>query len=419
MKLLILPALVLLASLSVVGSRSPAYADHKDNGHAGYLYPYQVEGGARGYADQYEMNSKTTNGEAIPVRFVAGNIFWFSAYARAMQNWSDAIRPISGFDPFTNSSLTGFMSFEARAAGNCTSAYAHGCVRYWDPSVPSGTIFMDTRWVSAGPHATSDIMHEMGHALVNANEHYPAYNCTSIMGHSAAENAGSAGYCGTGTGTDILTAVTEHDKTDYRDAYGVKDTGDAAYVTMYGAGALVHYFEGGYLGGNGRTIHQEYENVVDRSTSGLGGQFFFYNAIGRRVDNSDNPWPESQAYVDVPAAGAEWCMTMRGHSRAVLNSWGPTSKRYCIARSGAGSGVFVTSDRNGTATFRVWNFTGADITNVQLRTDPAPGVQICYFGTVPNWSVSGNCSVTIAGPGYLTVWYNGSWIPLDTIGYDQ
>ncbi len=52
-------------------------------------------------------------------------------------------------------------------------------------------------------------------------------------------------------------------------------------------------------------------------------------------------------------------------------------------------------------------------------TDPAPGAQICYFGTVANWSVSGTCSVNIAGPGYLTVWYNGSWIPLDTIGYDQ
>jgi hypothetical protein len=98
----------------------------------------------------------------------------------------------------------------------------------------------------------------------------------------------------------------------------------------------------------------------------------------RKVDNTDNTTPENHSENAVPGLGAEWCYKNHGHSVGVSSGtgleWGPFSKIYCIARSGGGSGVFVTSDRNGTANFRVYNFSGAAIVDVQLRTDPPPGI---------------------------------------------
>jgi hypothetical protein len=78
--------------------------------------------------------------------------------------------------------------------------------------------------------------------------------------------------------------------------------------------------------------------------------------------------------------------------------------------------VFVTSDRNGQAHFRVSNFSDADVTAVKLLT--TGGTVICDFGTVRRNTTSGTCSASLSGPGYLNVYYNGSWVPLDTIGYD-
>ena len=119
----------------------------------------------------------------------------------------------------------------------------------------------------------------------------------------------------------------------------------------------------------------------------------------------------------------QWCFRIHGHAKGIApgsyGEWGPFAKRYRIARSGGGSGVFVTSDRNGTADFRVWNFSGATITNVQLRTDPQPGTQVCAFGDIPNFSVSGTCFASIGGSSFLNVYYNGVFLPVDTIGYDQ
>jgi hypothetical protein len=119
-------------------------------------------------------------------------------------------------------------------------------------------------------------MHEMGHVLFNANEHYPSYNCSSIMGHSSNENSliQGAGWCGQNNVVNgnlpalVKTTVLGHDIVDYKDAFGQKDAPNATYVQMLGSGTLVHYFEGGYLGGSGRTVHQENSYVIDRSTTG-------------------------------------------------------------------------------------------------------------------------------------------------------
>jgi len=270
-------------------------------------------------------------------------------------------------------------------------------------------------------HRLSDIMHEFGHALYNSAEHYPDYNCSSIMGHSGPNPGGPAGSCLDENGkVVILTDVQDHDKDDYRAAYRVLDTADATYLQI-GFGALIHYFEGGYQGGNGRTVHQEFEYVIDRASGSIDNPYSFYSSTGRRVDNEDDANPESHIVSGFPPTNGEWCFKLHGHSKAVAagspGEWGPFSKRYCIARSGSGTGVLVTSDRNGQAHFKIANFTGATITNAQLRSGN-PGNQICYFGDVADSTIEG-CSVTISGPGALSIWYNGSWVPVDWIGYDQ
>lgn len=126
----------------------------------------------------------------------------------------------------------------------------------------------------------------------------------------------------------------------------------------------------------------------------------------------------TKAIAQVPGALQEWCF----QRFCVTNTFGgtqsgPTAKIYCVA--GASAGIFVTSDRNGNANFRVWNFSGSDIVNVQLRTDPPPGSSMCSFGTVANNSASGPCPVALGGPGYLTLWYNNGWVAQDTIDFDQ
>jgi hypothetical protein len=241
------------------------------------------------------------------------------------------------------------------------------------------------------------------------------------MGHSG-PYGGLAGSCGSGTSGETLQQVKDDDKQDYRDALGVEDSADAVWVQP-GYGQLVHFFEGGYLGGNGRTVHQEFEYVFDRAPSGgVNGEYSYYATAGRKVDNADNTSPENHAVNGFPPLNGEWCFKVHGHSKAIApgtaGEWGPFSKRYCVARSGSGTGVFVTSDRNGKAHFRVANFSGATITNVQLWTG-YPGSQQCVFGNVPDGTITGTCSRTLSGTGTLTVWYNGTWVPLDTISYDQ
>lgn len=426
----VLALVVATLSTMVLASNppTPTQAHHSNNGHVANLWPLELEGLPGHYGNQVEMNGRTTNALRIPTHYVSGNVLWIQQWAYAVQSWNSGMFPTTGFDVFEfGSDLTGYIDFQATNPSLCPFG-SHGCVRYWNPTIPSGTVSM---WSANPPFATgnhrkSDIMHELGHVLMNANEHYARaetgstgeYNCLSIMGHSSTE--GGFYSCGT-----VIHSVLPHDIDDYKDVYGVEDTQDAVYVTP-GFGQLVHYFESGYLGGNGRAVHQEYDNVIDRSTVGLSGNpadYVYYYSASRRVDNSDNTTPESQAVSPLPSAGSEWCFKIHGHSYAVAagspGEWGPFSKRYCMAVSGPATGVLVTSDRNGNANFRVWNFSGAALANVQLRTDPAPGTLTCGPWAIADGAQSPPCSVNILGPGYLTLWYNNAWVPQDTIGYDE
>lgn len=421
--------------LSVIGVAFAAYlalsapigveGQHKDNGHSGYLYS------ASG-VDQYEMNSRTTNAQSIPIQLAGGvGIPSPTILSSAISNWNSGMFSATNFNVYSSGS--GYITVYVDSTSQC-SPTAHGCVKDWNPTTPAANIRMVGSKMTTDNHRLSDLMHEMGHVLRNASDHYPTYDCTSIMGHSSNENSspgsqGGAGWCGQGEVVDgplpalVKTTVLGHDVTDYVDAYGVEDDQNATYINMLGSATTVHYFEGGYLGGNGRAAHQEFENVIDRSTGGITGTYYFYYAVGRRVDNTDNTTPENQSFTAVPTTGSQWCFKIHAHAKGIkpgsATEWGPFSKRYCIARSGSGNGVFVTSDRNGTAKFRVWNFSGGTITNVQLRTAPSPGTQICAWSSVSNNSVSSTCSASISGPSFLNVWYNGTWEPLDTIDYDQ
>lgn len=149
------------------------------------------------------------------------------------------------------------------------------------------------------------------------------------------------------------------------------------------------------------------------------GSYSTYSSVARKVDNTDDIYPNYVNFADLPGTNAEWCFKIRGEAGGVASGdpyyWGPRSKAYCVARSGGGNGVFVASDRNGNVNFWVWNYSGAQITNVVLMT--TGGTVICSLGNINN-GASKNCSSSIGGPGYLNVYYNGSWVPLDTIGYD-
>jgi hypothetical protein len=400
-------------ALCVSMSRVPVVnAHHYDDGsHGGYLFPA---------AQAYEMNGTTVQGQSTQIQLQTFDSDWAGALSTSITNWNSGMSSTTGFNVYSSGSAN--INVYADTSQVCDVG-AHGCVKAWSPAVPSAEIHMETAYFTFQDHRVSDLMHEMGHVIFHAGEHYPTYDCTSIMGHSAKEFSGAAGYCGTGLGSDVLTVVQSHDVSDYVSAYGVRETQDAIYVNMLGSATLVHYFEGGWYGGIGLTVHQEYENVIDRSTSNITGGYSFYHSIGRKVSNADDSTPENQSYGEEPGVNAEWCFKMHGHTHALAsgaaNEWGPYSHRYCIAHSGAGSGVFVTSDRNnGNANFRVWNFSGAAIPNVQIRTQPSPGTQICNFGTINNNAVSATCSSGVGGPGILDLWYNNSWVPLDTIGYD-
>lgn len=412
-----------IVAVSAIAGPRDAAADHKDNHNHAYLYPNAPDPYAPSQpdADEWEMNARTVSGLTIRVRFVAGSIVWRQAYTVAMASWNSGLSATTGFNVFTDTTTSTTIDFDATAvSGDCFSPTAHGCVRSWNPATPSGTIKMIFAWFVSGPgHKPSDIMHELGHILMTANEHHSNptnYNCQSIMGHSSPEN-----WAGTQCPA-VLMSPQSHDIVDFVTAYSVLDAPNATYATMYGSGTIVHWFEGGYGGGAGKTVHQERYNRITRSTAGLGGSYGYYLDGFRKVSNGDDSNPENDAIGRVPAAGAEWCFKRFGvaySANAGYEQAGPAAKIYCVARSGGGSGVFVTSNRNGNAEFRVANFSGATITNVQLRTDPPPGTRICYFGDIPNNTVSGTCTSSIGGPGYLTLWYNNAWVAQDTIGFDQ
>lgn len=412
-------AVVSLAAGSFVAI--PTEAHHSNNHHSGYLY---------GPWSAFELNGRTTLGNAVRIRQVTSNPDWSAALTTAVANWNSGAASTFGFNVFQENP-TADVTLHADSSQQC-SMNSHGCVKFWTPNLPTGEIHHLVSVFTAAntqEHRVSDLMHEMGHVLYHAGEHYPDYNCTSIMGHSARENSSSApgfaGWCGAGNvvngaGESIKTAVmVPHDTGDIVAAYSANDTQDAVYLNFANSSSLRHYFEGGYLGGNGRAVHQEWENVIDRSSStadALGGTYAFYASTSRKIDNEDDATPENTASISgVPAVGYEWCFKSRGHSRL---SWGPYSKRYCVARVNVGNGVWVTSDRNSQAHFRVWNYSGGTLANVQLRTSPAPGTMKCQWLNVPNNTSTSTCSVTVSGAGAYDVWIS-SYVPLDTIGFDS
>lgn len=259
-------------------------------------------------------------------------------------------------------------------------------------------------------HRQSDVMHELGHVLYNAAEHYVApnggYNCSSIMGHC---------------NNPVLIDVQGHDITDFSNAYRMKDAPDAAYAKRASSTAANHFFEGSYFGGNGLTLHAEKRYVFDRATDGVNGTYGYNQETGRRVNNNNDGSPNSQQFSTMPGTNEEYCFKVTAETGAIANTaqshrWSPPSRAYCIARSGAGDGVTVFSSRNDYVTFEVYNNSGSQINNVALLLDQA-GAQICSFGSIANGS-SAYCFATGlgSGSGFLDVWYN--WSENDSIGYD-
>ncbi len=256
-------------------------------------------------------------------------------------------------------------------------------------------------------HMQSDLMHEMGHVLLNANEHYPQYGCTSIMSHCA---------------TNIT--VQQHDLDDFTNAYRMAEAPDAAYGQLTSSTNLRHFFEGSYWtagSGNGFTLHAESQYVMDRSTSGLGGAFGFYTSMPRIINNTDDGTPNSVDRSDVPSSGNEWCFKTRGESGAIPGTalyyhWGPQSRAYCLRQSYNGSGVFVVSSRNDYVTFRVWNYSSVSINNVALLL----GDNVTHVCNLPDLAPNAStyCFWTGAGSGagFVRLWYN--LVEHGSIGYD-
>ncbi len=179
---------------------------------------------------------------------------------------------------------------------------------------------------------------------------------------------------------------------------------------------LKHHWEGGWLGGNGETIHQEQEYWLDRSTTGVGGTYNTYKSVDRIINNSDDTTPNTVTYSEVPAQGAEWCVKIRGQAGGIASSqpnyWGPLSKAYCVARDGAN--VFSRSDRNSDLWLRVSNFSGATITNVKFLVAGT----FYVIGTVTNGSAGSVAVSGVPGSGTADLYYNNSWLPKDSVDYD-
>jgi len=257
------------------------------------------------------------------------------------------------------------------------------------------------------PHRVSDMMHEMGHVLYLAGEHYrTSYNCSSIIGHCNSPR---------------ITQVQQHDKDDFSFAYRMIDAPNATYGQLTSSSNFRHFFEGRYLGGNGQTIHAEKQYWIDRSLSGLLGQFGTYSSVAKRVDNVDDTTPNSVNFTDLPSVNNEWCFKMRGETGAIANPglsyrWGPYSRAYCVAKYG--SRVFIASNRNDWVGLRVWSYSGATIQNVTLTLDDANQTLVCSLGSIVNGG-SPACLVYLGNAsGYVNLYYNNSWIRAGTVGYD-
>lgn len=431
---------VLFAAILAVAAMPPLAgrlsADHDDNGHSGYIINWDDPDITNdcGLIPLCEMNARTTTESAIKIRVpncvTPCNVLWLQQYAAAITAWNSGMASYTDADAFQDVTSSQTVTVQVVYSYPSCSSASHGCVRQWDATVPTAIVSMDADAFPAGQHdpglhKKSDLMHELGHVLMNAGDHYPNYNCSAIMGHSY-EDPGPAGQCGTGAGSDIIKSVQAHDINDYLAAYGIEDAPNAAYLSMYGSSTLVHWFEGGYEGGNGVTVHAEKYNRLEVSTTGLGGTYVISQNGPRKVDNQEDANPENDQYTDRPALNQEWCFRRLGRAGGIDSTedgyYGPPSKQYCVAREGPGVGAFFTSDRNGYAHFRVWNFTGATMTNVQLRTNDSGGGigdLICSWSSIANNASSATCSVDLPGPGFLDIWYCCTLVDEGNLGYDE
>ncbi len=197
---LILAAVI--SAMAVVGPGSEGEAHHYDQGHTGTI-GFILNGLPLGVDwTHIEMNSRTAQVLKIPIHANNASANWQNALATAQANWNSEMQATTGFDVY-GSSFHVFI--EVRSGSDVTQCGAgyHGCYQYNDQVAPTGVIYMYDPAFSDQTHRVSDLMHEMGHVLYYADEHYPTYDCstsslTSIMGHCV-----------------TLTQVNAHDIQDY------------------------------------------------------------------------------------------------------------------------------------------------------------------------------------------------------------
>jgi hypothetical protein len=399
-KHIILALLVLAVLLVEQPKRTDAH--HFDHGHGGYLH-----------LPEYELPGKIANGQPINIWVAFGSSLWQTQLVIAINEWNDGLLSTTGFNVF--SYAQGDVSVNAGTDVNQCKYLpntnppqpAHACVfpNTWIPSTPTATIYMYETAIGTDPvHRRSDLLHEMGHVLFNAGEHYPGGGCVSIMDHC------------------LATEVTSHDVDDFTDAFRLMEAPDAAYAQLLSSSMLRNYFEGTYYNasGEGHTIHGEKQYVVDVSTSGATGTYSFFTTTGREINNVDDGVP-NDFDTGLPANNTDWCLKVRGENSAISSSaetyrWSPRSRAYCIANSS--NGVYVLSNRNDYAAFRVWNFSGAQINNVAIFVHGGTSTRVCDLGSIPNGQSSTACFSYGLGSaaGRLDLWYN--WALKDEIWYD-
>jgi len=396
----------LLIAAWAVGS-SATSAHHFDNGHSEYLYPP---------VDNWELPGTIVNGQPIKIYKGFAPLYWLQHLNDAASSWNAALYPTTGFNVFSlplngnGATVTVNAGDDSSQCGFTGGSPDHGCVfgDTWNGWIPEAIIYMYAPAFvgsDAPTHRLSDLMHEMGHVLYHADEHYPDENCASIMGHCPS-----------------YTSISDHDKDDFADAYRLMEAPNGAYAQLTSSSNLRHFFEYQYYtgGGYGLTLHSEKVYVVDYAVNNVTGQYDFFTTTARRVDNVDDASPNSFDSASLPPDNTEWCFKIRGETGAIANTsethrWSPRSRAYCIRNTN--NGGYVLSNRNDYVAFRVWNYSNTDMHGTSLWLDGGLNTKICDFGTVPRGSSSGVCFAWLGnGAGFLDLWYN--FVEAGSIGYD-
>ena len=174
--------LTVVVGLALVGRGGPgAEAHHYHHGHAGFLLPG---------LESYELNNRTTTVQSIRIVALGGTAQqWQDALSSAVYRWNAGMQVTAGFAVYmlTSGDITMQVSTSVEACPPFQKQPwipAHGCVLDWNRNAPSARIYMqDFPGIFDGDsdHEISDVMHEMGHVLYYAGEHYnnPNWNCIS------------------------------------------------------------------------------------------------------------------------------------------------------------------------------------------------------------------------------------------------